>query len=673
MLAAGYSTQAALAKKIAIDEELETVPKDTVNRVFRQEYVSPHTIARLAKVLAVEPYTLYLSKQEDEQLQQSFSASTQAKSADKNTPNVESHLTRLVTPSYRKLILIGLSFLTGIIVLSYWQTFSPSQPSINESTSFAPLNKPLLGQYSLVLLPTQHTRSLADALRKVMINDIKMVVINRSLVDKNSMSIDIARSFQADGVVTIKTADYDRYQGLRVYLYFNNAEKLIWTGSVSQTELNQQVTLLAEELSSFLKASVGLVSEEKLSEREASFASITAQEKYLKARRLLDNQQKELNLKRAQGFLNSAIKESPKFARAYAALCEALIYESWMGDEKSILEDAQGACNAAIELAPQDSYAQATTAYLYRRSGRILKSIDSYQQILTQWPNNIDATSGLASTYLEAFRQQIEELPDAMDKALQYAMRATQAEPEYWKHHFNLGVMHYFTGDVEKAIVSNEMAVSKNENELAYTNLGSMNFCLGNHQKARDAFTRSQKLAPESYIGDEFLGMTYYFLEDFEKSADLRQRALAKINDSETGSIHQMWGNLGDSYRQVGKLPNSVDAYLKAIKIIERDTLRGNIAVADKVYRHYYYLTLTKIDSEHFSEDVLDESSERLAEYLASDMESSAYVRLAQIHYLKKDFSTSRLALDKATTRCPGYGSFPDLKGLFNQQVASGK
>jgi hypothetical protein len=41
MLTAGLNTQLDISKQIAIEESLENIPKDFVNRVFRQENVAP--------------------------------------------------------------------------------------------------------------------------------------------------------------------------------------------------------------------------------------------------------------------------------------------------------------------------------------------------------------------------------------------------------------------------------------------------------------------------------------------------------------------------------------------------------------------------------------------------------------------------------------------------------
>ncbi len=64
LAAAGLKTQSALAVRIAEIEGLDTPPRDLVNRVFRERPVDPLSLERIARALAVEAHTLYLSSAE---------------------------------------------------------------------------------------------------------------------------------------------------------------------------------------------------------------------------------------------------------------------------------------------------------------------------------------------------------------------------------------------------------------------------------------------------------------------------------------------------------------------------------------------------------------------------------------------------------------------------------
>ncbi|MDN5864878.1 MAG: hypothetical protein L0I62_06635 [Gammaproteobacteria bacterium] len=58
---AGLRTQNALAERIADIEDLDSPPRDLVNRVFREKPVDPLSLERVARALGVKAHTLYLS------------------------------------------------------------------------------------------------------------------------------------------------------------------------------------------------------------------------------------------------------------------------------------------------------------------------------------------------------------------------------------------------------------------------------------------------------------------------------------------------------------------------------------------------------------------------------------------------------------------------------------
>jgi hypothetical protein len=83
MLNAGFDTQTDLAKYIAINEGIDKPPKDLVNKVFREQAVSTHNLARIANALGISAHTIYLARDDKE-----FEAVVevqQSQSADENT------------------------------------------------------------------------------------------------------------------------------------------------------------------------------------------------------------------------------------------------------------------------------------------------------------------------------------------------------------------------------------------------------------------------------------------------------------------------------------------------------------------------------------------------------------------------------------------------------------
>jgi tetratricopeptide (TPR) repeat protein len=453
--------------------------------------------------------------------------------------------------------------------------------------------------------------------------------------------------------------------GIQAYLYFQQIEKLIWTGSLSTQEIVNHKQFMVNRLSPYVSAAMGIAPASL--HPLPSFESIAAQEKYLKAKALLSTDLTELSYKTAKEYLRAAIDLSPDFARAYASLCENTVTNSWRGDEKANLEEAQVACDKALNLTPDDPYVNSAMAYLKRRTGRVRESIAQYKNILAHRAGYVKAISGISSAYLDAFRQNLKAFPGAIQQAIRFGEQASLLQPDKWMHHMQLGMMYYFANDIPQAIKSYQRSAALHPTAGAYASIGTMYLCRGKIDKSIIAFTRSQQLDPSSYVGDEFLGTGHYYLEHFKKSAILRQRALDSIEASGSGSgaIHQMWGQLGDSYRQTGEVEKATEAYLKAITLVDKDIIRNNDAVEDHVYRYYYYLYLSQLMPERYSENALDDKELLLEQSLDEKMSSGAFLKLAIIWAVHNNHKKSKQALDKATSACPGYAKYPDIKDLI--------
>jgi tetratricopeptide (TPR) repeat protein len=64
---------------------------------------------------------------------------------------------------------------------------------------------------------------------------------------------------------------------------------------------------------------------------------------------------------------------------------------------------------------------------------------------------------------------------------------------------------------------------------------------------------------------------------------------------------------LGNSYRQTGKVDKALDAYYKAITMVDKDIIRNNDSVENHVYRYYYYLYLSQLAPKRYADSALDE------------------------------------------------------------------
>ena len=243
------------------------------------------------------------------------------------------------------------------------------------------------------------------------------------------------------------------------------------------------------------------------------------------------------------------------------------------------------------------------------------------------------------------------------------AQRAADVDPYVWKPLFALATMEWFDDDVSAAIAASEAALARHENEYVLANLGSFYLCDGVLDKARDSYARARELNRQSYVGDEFLGQAHYFLGDFELSAQLRQRAIDSVANGNP-EIHEMWGNLGDSYRQAGDTDKAIAAYIRAAEIAERDYLRGNTPVGDQAARAYYYTMLANLRPGAVPEEVQNNIDDEIDTVAANLVSASSLRRMAQTYLRRGERNKALAALDRATASCKGYALLPDLAPL---------
>ncbi len=601
MLDAGIRTQASLAEKIAEAENLACPPKDSVNRVFRGESVSPKTLARIAKALGVEPRQLYLENENEG-----------------GSPRTRDH----------------------------------------------PEKAPVLGKYSLVILsltPAAHT--LCSALHQIA-TDIKSTIIDADRFDSRQLSVDIARTYQSDGVLSLRIRRIGRFSAVQAFLYFDQVERLIWSESLLAAELERQTARLARHCRDAL---YGWLQQEETDPPTPT--PIDIQEKYLLARQLLEEIHAETKLRLAEEHLRAVLRAAPNLAEAHAALAEALIGESWRSDTRERLQEAQHHCSQALELSPDNDYALTVQSHLYRITGRIPQAIELCRNILDREPDNILAVSAMALACHEAAEQGVDSIEQPGRRALEFAEQAIRLEPDHWRHHFELGNLRYLSGDPIGAVPAYRESARLKPNELAFINMGSVALCQGKLEEARDLFLQARELEPDSYLAPEYLGSFHFFSGNPEKAMKHYQQALDLVPPGEEIAIHQMWAELADASRLAGQGDLAHSSYRKALEIIDRDRLQGYASPSLMIYHYYYHYFLCRHDPEHYPPELLDSICPDLAGQICDDLPPTTLSRLAVLLHFQHQPKVAAIALDKASSICPVFRRHPDLTELSSISI----
>lgn len=383
--------------------------------------------------------------------------------------------------------------------------------------------------------------------------------------------------------------------------------------------------------------------------------SVEAMRDFRQAQAFLDSSPNELNLRRAQSHLEAALRKEPSFRLAAAQLCETLVRQSWAHDEEGALNDAQTVCDRARAMDGELVPTRIAYAHLLLRTGRAAEGALMLEELIVKDPDNRDALLLASDARIAQFLKTGER--HFATKAASHARRAVEVVPLFWRTHWQLGRASFELGNLDDAIHSYKEAARLDPNEYVLGNLGAVSFCNGDVQGAHDVYLQAQRVTGNPQLGEEYMGMFYYYLGAFEQSLVSRKSAVDAY-DSESGpEIHQIWGDLGDSYRRMGQATPAVEAYERAIRIVDRDFENGNATAGDRAYRAYY-----RVAAGHSAGSVKNQSELRAdLEQVADITEPGALVRIAIAWRLLGEREKSQQAAEHACAKCPVYKSHPDL------------
>jgi len=248
------------------------------------------------------------------------------------------------------------------------------------------------------------------------------------------------------------------------------------------------------------------------------------------------------------------------------------------------------------------------------------------------------------------------------EQAQRHARLGVEVAPQFWKAHWQLGRAGFELGELDQAIRSYEEAARLEPNEYVLGNLGAIRFCNGDVRGAHDAYLQARQITGNPHLGEEYMGMFHYYLGAFQQSLDARRRAVAAFSDAGP-EIHQIWGDLGDSYRRMHQLPQAVDAYSRALRILDQDFANGNATAGDRAYRAYYRIAASQPGTPLQDEASLRQDLERAADIT----EAGALVRIAVAWHLLGEQDKSIQAVKRASAKCPVYDNHPDLRSHADQ------
>jgi TolB-like protein/tetratricopeptide (TPR) repeat protein/DNA-binding winged helix-turn-helix (wHTH) protein len=262
-------------------------------------------------------------------------------------------------------------------------------------------------------------------------------------------------------------------------------------------------------------------------------------------------------LDEAEGMFRDALAIDPRFAPAYAGLCERYSMGYQGTRDAALATKAEGACNQALRRDGSLREVEMGLAHLYLVTGRADQAATILHSVIRKDPTDTDAYIGLADAY--------EGQQNTAAAEVAYR-RAVDAEPGYGVAHTALGNFLFNHGRAAAAIAHYRRVTELAPTSApAFNNLGAALEMSGDFASAASALDESLRLEPtrSAYSNS---GTVYYFLGRFADAARLFHKATELASED-----HRVWGNLADALYQIkASRPQAGREYRHAIVLAER-------------------------------------------------------------------------------------------------------
>lgn len=218
----------------------------------------------------------------------------------------------------------------------------------------------------------------------------------------------------------------------------------------------------------------------------------------------------------------SALTLDPNFGLAAAGLCRASWERYEYRREASLARAAFDRCEQTLQRYPELAETRIALGSLQLGTGDAAGAEASFRTALELEPNNAEAHSGLS----KALRDQ-QKFGPAVDELA----RAIDMDPAFWRYRHDLGILHYYSGDLDAATEAIQQAIRLNPDHPGpYSTLGGVHFARGNFMLAGNAFEESIAREPNP-IAYSNAGTNYFFAGEFSRAEAMFERAAEMAPD----------------------------------------------------------------------------------------------------------------------------------------------
>jgi serine/threonine protein kinase/tetratricopeptide (TPR) repeat protein len=309
---------------------------------------------------------------------------------------------------------------------------------------------------------------------------------------------------------------------------------------------------LAESVLSWLGAKRGAQS---AAQRGAVLLSSAAQESYLKAIGALRRYDVPEAIATAVGILTDLDRRHPDSPLILAALGRAYLNQFEITRDPASAERAMAACEAARKLDDRLPEVHTTLGQVLKMTGKPAEAAEEFERALAAQPSSIDALLGLADAYRAT----------GSSRAEATYRRALALQPSYWAVYNQFGFFYFRGGRYADAIPMFREAIRRRPDSVrVYNNLGAALFKIDRFAEARQAYQSSIQISPSDGAYTN-LGNLEYYVGNYRAAAAAFEDA-TKL----TPGKYLYWANLADAYRWTPELASRAPgAYEKAAHLAQ--------------------------------------------------------------------------------------------------------
>ena len=327
------------------------------------------------------------------------------------------------------------------------------------------------------------------------------------------------------------------------------------------------IFLIQQDIAREIAGSLRVVLEPEAEARiaRAPTQSIKAYDIYLKGKALLRGPRSANALVQAERSFRDALAIDPSFARAQAGVCETYLLLHELTSTPRYVDDAETACNLALDMESDLDEVNIALANLFRMTGRFDQARERLEPLINQAQPNAEALVAMG---------QVESSLNNPTAAEALFDRAMKRQPSLGAAYMAQGeLLSDFGRYAESAQMFKRLAAIWPNNAQVLNRLGGSYSLSGDFDSAIVAFKESLKLEATGE-GYSSLGAMHYYLGDFQSAVVALEKAVIASPD-----VYWIWGNLGSAYRytNVGKdlvrstYERAMELALRALKVNPND------------------------------------------------------------------------------------------------------